>query len=266
MVTRIYGGAFEPPKEKVSFSEEDFREIERRCGVRFNEAQREMIDDAVHQYISLQYGAWQMPRPAQIKKVFGSIEMTRTKFIAALAPLISGSMASNLEFHLQTALNSSTQSADTNIRVCLGSILDQLDLLGKVITKAHTDLPSDRGGRSDAKDWFGHLVFGLAEVYAIAGGKLDVTWDERTASYVAGERFLDLVALVQAKLPENYRHDGTGLGKAIQEALVQERSAVDLPTRWSSSPALRDALMASPSAKRARRKPRKTEQRLPPST
>jgi hypothetical protein len=273
MVTRVYGGPSKPPTE-IDFSPDDFRQIEDRCCVKFNDEHRRMIDDTVHEYMSLQSNAWQMPRPRAVKTIYVLIEKKRAELARALAPLTSGNMASNLQYHLQRAINACTNSADKDIRAYLSQLNDQLALLDKIVATATLALPPDGGGSSKSKDFFAHLVLGLAEVYALAGGKLNNSWDDKTGSYAAGRRFLDLVASVQAKLPEKYRADGTGLGKNIQRVLQEERPREDLPYRWSSSPALRDALMASPVSKRtrkssnegARTKPSRSKQRSRPST
>jgi hypothetical protein len=247
MVSRVYGGAF-PRHHDIDFSQEDFQEFERRCGIELDSGSRMMIEEAVDAYVNLQSGAWRMPRPGEVRKIYSRVDKAALTLSKSFEPLTSGELASNLRYNLQRALRRNDPGSGTDLDAWLDDFLDRLKLLKTLIDTARQDLPKDKGGASDSKDWFYHLVLGLAEVYAHKTGELNVTYDPILGAY-ADKGFYALVAAVQSKLPDKFQLAPQSLGKTIQNILANERDQIESPHKWSSSPSLRSALLASPSAK-----------------
>lgn len=247
MVSRVYGGAF-PRHNDIEITKEDFQEFENRCGIELDAGSRMMIDEAVDAYVNLQSGAWRMPRPGTVRKIYSRVDKAALALSQAFDPIKTGELASNLRYNLQRALIKNSQGSEIDLDAWLEDFFQQLNVLKALIATASQDLPKDTGGASEARDWFYHLVLGLAEVYAHKAGELNVTYDPILGAY-ADKGFYALVAAVQSKLPEKFQLAPQSLGRTIQTILAHERTQIDGPLKWSSSPTFRSALLASPSAK-----------------
>lgn len=184
----------------------------------------QQIEAAINEYVYAQTLEWEQLRPRQIDSLLCDFDAAITTSLNELHHIANGPHSEKLLRILEERFEKERAADSADFVSWLPIVTEQMRLFSSIVSGVRQSLSKSDAGRGDGKNWFPEFIYKLAEVFETLTGTEARVQREHIANTYHGP-FFDFLCAAMQPLDDDFRYNGTTLGKVAAEALQRRRVA-----------------------------------------